>query len=93
MLFAFPFWQNLKKYAVVFRSLEGINAAVVGIMLGASFYLSKDLIQSMNTISVVNIFSNLGILVACTYLLYTRKMATHWLVLGVVCLGLLHFYL
>ena len=93
VLFAFPFWQNLKKYAVVFRSLEGINAAVVGIMLGASFYLSKDLIQSMNTISVVNIFSNLGILVACTYLLYTRKMATHWLVLGVVCLGLLHFYL
>jgi chromate transporter len=93
VLFAFPFWQNLKKYAVVFRSLEGINAAVVGIMLGASFYLSKDLIQSMNTISVVNIFSNLGILAACTYLLYTKKMATHWLVLGVVCLGLLHFYL
>jgi chromate transporter len=93
VLFAFPFWQNLKKYAVVFRSLEGINAAVVGIMLGASVYLSKDLIQSMNTISVPNIFSNLGILIACTYLLYTKKVATHWLVLGVVFLGLIHFLL
>ncbi len=92
VLFAFPFWQNLKKYAVVFRSLEGINAAVVGIMLGASFYLSKDLIQSMNAISALNIFANLGVLIACTYLLYTKKIATHWLVLGVVFLGLVHFF-
>ena len=42
VLFFFPVWHNLKKYAVIYRSLEGINAAVVGIMIGAIFYLLKD---------------------------------------------------
>ena len=35
--------ENLKKYAVIYRSLEGINASVVGIMLGAILYLMNDL--------------------------------------------------
>jgi len=43
VLFFFPVWHNLKKYAVIFRSLEGINAAVVGIMLGATFFLMKNI--------------------------------------------------
>jgi chromate transporter len=90
-LFALPLWQNLKKYAIVLRSLEGIHAAVVGIMLGASFYLSKDLIKSMNIISVPNILVNLFILIVCTYLLYTKKLATHWLVLGVLCIGYISY--
>lgn len=42
VLFFFPVWHNLKRYVVIFRSLEGINAAVVGIMTGATFYLMKD---------------------------------------------------
>ncbi len=89
VLFAFPLWQNLKKYAIVLRSLEGINAAVVGIMLGASFYLANDLLQSMGAVSWISIVPNLSILLLCTYLLYTKKMATHWLVFSVVAIGLL----
>ncbi len=42
VLFFFPVWNNLKRYAVIYRSLEGINAAVVGIMFGSIFYLMKD---------------------------------------------------
>lgn len=42
VLFFFPVWNNLKRYAVIFRSLEGINASVVGIMTGATCYLMKD---------------------------------------------------
>ena len=42
VLFFFPVWQYLKKYAVIYRSLEGINAAVVGIMAGATCYLITD---------------------------------------------------
>jgi len=87
VLFAFPLWQNLKKYAIVLRSLEGINAAVVGIMLGASFYLSRDLIQSINIFSWSAVFSNVFILGSCTYLLFTQKIATHWLVLSVGAIG------
>jgi chromate transporter len=43
VLFFFPIWHNLKKYAVVYRALEGINAVVVGIMIGAALYMMKDL--------------------------------------------------
>ena len=42
VLFFFPVWQQIKKFVVVFRSLEGINAAVVGIMMAAILYLLKD---------------------------------------------------
>src|SRR6185436_10160479 len=38
VLFFFPIWNNLKKYAAVYRSLEGINAVVVGIMIGSTIY-------------------------------------------------------
>ena len=43
VLFFFPIWNNLKKYAAVYRSLEGINAVVVGIMIGSTFYIMKDI--------------------------------------------------
>ena len=56
VLFFFPVWQNLKKFVVVYRALEGINAAVVGIMWAATLYLLKDVsIISFNTISLLNI--------------------------------------
>lgn len=42
VLFFFPIWQYLKKYVVVLRSLEGINAVVVGLMAGSIIYLLKD---------------------------------------------------
>jgi len=44
VLFFFPIWNMLKKYAVIYRSLEGINAAVLGIMIGSTFYILKDVI-------------------------------------------------
>ncbi|MDR3713465.1 MAG: chromate transporter [Puia sp.] len=43
VLFFFPIWYNLRKYATVYRALEGINAVVVGIMIAATFYMMKDL--------------------------------------------------
>jgi len=89
VLFAFPIWENMKKYAVVYRSLEGINAAVVGIMLGASVYFIKDLVQSMQVNNLPSISINLSILLISTFLLYTKKMATHWLVLCVIGVGVI----
>lgn len=56
VLFFYPIWHNLKKYAVVYRSLEGINAVVVGIMAASSLYLLKDIsIGDMRTESLVNV--------------------------------------
>ena len=43
VLFFFPVWQYLKKYVIVFRALEGINAVVVGVMWAAALYLLKSM--------------------------------------------------
>ncbi len=59
VLFFFPVWQYLKKYVVVYRALEGINAVVVGLMFGSTAYLLKDIpiipvtINSILNISVI----------------------------------------
>ncbi|MBS1665846.1 MAG: chromate efflux transporter [Bacteroidetes bacterium] len=46
VLFFFPIWHNMQKYATVYRAMEGINAVVVGIMLAAAFYMMKDIAVS-----------------------------------------------
>lgn len=69
VLFFFPVWHNIKKYAVIFRSLEGINAAVVGIMLGATFFLMKSvsvdlmdgtLLPFLNILVIIGTFISLA---------------------------------
>lgn len=68
VLFFFPVWQNLKKFVVVFRSLEGINAAVVGIMFAATLYLLKDVsIMSFSTVSFINMAVIAGTFVVLQY--------------------------
>jgi chromate transporter len=42
VLFFYPIWHNLKKYAIVYRALEGINAVVVGIIIASALYMMKD---------------------------------------------------
>ncbi len=70
VLFFFPIWNNLKKYAAVYRSLEGINAVVVGIMIGSTFYIMKDIsLIEAKTISLLNVSVILG---TCLLLYYTR---------------------
>lgn len=43
VLFFFPVWQNLQRYKGIYRSLKGINAAVVGIMTASTIYLTRDI--------------------------------------------------
>jgi chromate transporter len=70
VLFFFPIWNNLKKYAAVYRSLEGINAVVVGIMIGSTFFIMKDIsLIEPKTISLLNV---VVILSTCLLLTYTR---------------------
>ena len=84
ILFFFPVWQNLKKFVVVYRSLEGINAAVVGIMFAATFYLLKDVsIISFNTIS----FLNISVIVGTVLILQLTKIPPPFIVLFCLALG------
>jgi chromate transporter len=84
VLFFFPIWNNLKKYAAVYRSLEGINAAVIGIMIGSTFYIMKDIsLIEPKTISIVNVMVIIGTLL----LLVNSKIPAPIIVLACVLLG------
>ncbi len=84
VLFFFPIWHNLRKYAVVYRSLEGINAVVVGIMLASSFYIMRDIsFIGPNTVSKVNILVILGTIL----LLQFTKFLPPLIVLACLLLG------
>ena len=86
VLFFFPIWNNLKKYAAVYRSLEGINAVVVGIMIASTFYIMKDIsLIEPKTISVINVIVILG-----TFLLLNfTRIASPLIVLACLLLGFL----
>lgn len=60
VLFFFPVWQYLKKYVVVYRALEGINAVVVGLMFGSTAYLLKDISIIPVTINLILNISVIG---------------------------------
>ena len=87
VLFFFPVWQNLKKYAVIFRSLEGINAAVVGIMAGATCYLSQDtFLVSLVNGNMMGIW-DLLIVIATFILLKSNRIPAPFIVLGCLLMG------
>ncbi|HEX6182074.1 MAG TPA: chromate transporter [Chitinophagaceae bacterium] len=84
VLFFFPIWHNLKKYVVVYRALEGINAVVVGIMFAASFYMMKDVsLMGFNTIN----FVNLGVMAATALLLLFTRLSAPVIVFICLILG------
>lgn len=87
VLFFFPIWHNLKKYAVVYRSLEGINAAVVGIMIASTFYIMKDI--SLVAINVDSLINVLIILSTFLTLKFTRLASP---LIVAVCIALGYFF-
>ncbi|MES2332065.1 MAG: chromate transporter [Bacteroidota bacterium] len=87
VLFFFPVWHNLKKYAVIYRSLEGINAAVVGIMAGATCYLVQDtFLSSLIKAESIGIW-DLVVVIITFLLLRTNKIAAPFIVLVCLILG------
>lgn len=83
VLFFYPVWHNLKRYAVVYRSLEGINAVVVGVMAASSLYLLKDIsIGDMRAESLVNV----GVIAGTFVLIQFTKLPSPLIV--AICLAL-----
>lgn len=79
LFFLFPVYQNLKKYVVIFRALEGIIAAIVGIIWASAFVLFQAMpFEWMNVVVVVITFS----------LLYFTKIPPPFIVVGWLLLGL-----
>lgn len=85
VLFFFPIWNNMKKYAAVYRSLEGINAAVVGIMIASTVYIMKD-ISFSEVKPISSLISVLAILGTFLLLNFTR-IAAPFIVIACLLLG------
>lgn len=86
VLFFFPIWHNLKKYAAVYRSLEGINAIVVGIMIASTFYIMKDIsLIEAKTVSFINI----GVIIGTFLLLQFTRIPPPFIVVACLLLGYL----
>ncbi len=84
VLFFFPIWNNLKKYALVFRSLEGINAVMVGIMVASTFFMMRDItLTEFKTISVIN----LATIISTWLLLNYTRLPSPFIVLTCMALG------
>lgn len=86
ILFFFPVWQYFKKFVVVYRALEGINAVVVGLMWAATLYLLKDIsITHFNIVSLFNITIIGGTIIA----LHFSKIPAPLIVVMCLLLGLI----
>lgn len=86
ILFFFPVWQYFKKFVVVYRALEGINAVVVGLMWAATLYLLKDVsISHINLVSIINI----GVIIGTIIILQFTKIQAPFIVLVCLALGII----
>jgi chromate transporter len=83
VLFFFPIWHNLKKYAAVYRALEGINAVVVGIIIAATFYMLKDIPLTDWKFTSLNIAVILGTGLLLSY----SRLPSPVIVMGCLLLG------
>ena len=87
VLFFFPVWSYVKRYAVIFRSLEGINAAVAGILFGATAYLMKDHFSDPAANSYLMV--QWLVVVGTILLLRINKIPAPFIVASIFLLGLL----
>jgi chromate transporter len=83
VLFFYPIWHNLKKYAVIYRSIEGINAVVMGVLLASVLYILVDVVGPVNAIS----FAPLLVFVATVGLLQYTKIPAPLIVGACILLG------
>lgn len=86
VLFFYPIWNNLKKYVIVFRAVEGINAVVVGIMVAATILLFMSIPSRYEWINL------LAVLITFLLLHFT-KIPSPIIVLAFLLLGWFSNYL
>lgn len=78
LFFFFPIYENLKHHVIIFRALEGINAAIVGIIWASGIILFKSItFEWTNVVVVIITFS----------LLYFSKIPSPLIVIGWLLLG------
>ncbi len=90
VLFFFPVWNNLKKYTIIYRSLEGINAAVVGIITGACLFLIKDIFTNTSVaVTPISAILDTLVIISTFMVLSFTKIRAPFIVIFCLLLGLI----
>lgn len=84
LFFLFPVYHNLKHHVIIFRALEGINAAIVGIIWASGMIVFKT-IAFDSTLAFE--WSNLVVVIITFSMLYFTKVPAPLIVLGWLLLG------
>ena len=85
LFFFFPIYENLKHHVIIFRALEGFNAAVVGIIWASGIFLFQSIAFDPKTLDFE--WSNLVIVIITFCLLYFTKIPSPLIVLAWLLLG------
>lgn len=84
VVFFFPIWENLHQYKALDRFMQGVNAAVVAIMLSSIIFLTKDTLLPFIQQPPLNTVLFFSVLIAtCSLLIFTRIPAP---IIAVTCL-------
>lgn len=78
LFFLFPVYQNLRRYVVIYRALEGINAAIIGMVWASGIVL----FQSMNFE-----WTNVVVVIITFCILTFTKIPAPLIVLGWLLMG------
>lgn len=79
LFFLFPLYQNLRQYVVIYRALEGINAAIVGIIWASGIVLFQAMEFDWTNVVVAAITFSI---------LYFTKIPAPLIVIGWLLMGL-----
>lgn len=88
-VFLFPLWENLHRYSILQRLMNGLNATVVGIMLASIVYLTKDTIAPLQQQSFTNALMFFSVMSATYFLLTYTKVKAPLIAIGCLLLGFL----
>lgn len=86
-IFFFPFWENLNRFPLLQRVMQGINATVVGLMLASLVYLINDTLPSYFMKPAFESIAFFSIMIATFCLLTFTRIQAPLVALGCLLLG------
>jgi chromate transporter len=86
LFFLFPVYQNLRQHVIIYRALEGFNAAVVGIIWASGFVLFQAIVGDVP--SLQQVMMNVVVVIITFCLLFFTRIPAPLIVLAWLLLGL-----
>lgn len=88
-VFLFPLWENLHRYKILARLMNGMNATVVGIMLASIVYLTMDTIAPLRTAPNSDAMLFFSVMSATFFMLVYTKVRAPFIAAGCLALGMI----